>query len=185
VRYVGTPALPDHEPEVVRPDETLEPNATADEKKPNDKSTVSATVELLRGVRDSAGAFGPLKSLARSLCLVLDNCEVLHPSRTFHPPCLRSFQRTEVNECTIDSLAPRVKILSESLSDPILPGDINEKERAKKLEQSVHILQDRGPGLMHRVYQEAGRDQPGYELNGDQEGSRALPQKSQDCAGAE
>jgi len=86
-------------------------------------------------VRDSAGAFGPLKSLARSLCLILDNCEVLHSSRAFHPPCLWSFQRTDVNECAIESLAPRVKMLSESLSDPILPGDVNEKERAKKLEQ--------------------------------------------------
>jgi len=61
------------------PDETLEPSTAADEKQSNCKSSASATAELLRGVRDSTGAFGPLKSIARSLCFVLDNCKVKLP----------------------------------------------------------------------------------------------------------
>jgi len=81
---VETSALPDYGPEVVLPDETtLEPSAAADEKKSDYKRTASATAELLCGVRDSRGAFGPLKSVAGSLCIILDNCEVWPPSRTF------------------------------------------------------------------------------------------------------
>ena len=79
---VGISALPDHGPEVVRPDETLEPSAAADDKKPKSKSTASATAKLLREVRDSPGGFGPLKSVAKSLYSILDNCEVRPPSRT-------------------------------------------------------------------------------------------------------
>ena len=67
-----TSAIPDHAPE-----ETANPNAPANEKKSNWKSTASATAKLvLRGVRDSADAFGPLKSVAGGLCFILDNCEV-------------------------------------------------------------------------------------------------------------
>jgi len=73
---VETPALPDRGPDVVGSDENPEPGAAADEKKPNLKSTASATAELLRGVRDSAGAFGPLRSIARSLCFIIDDYEV-------------------------------------------------------------------------------------------------------------
>jgi len=40
-----------------------------------------------------------------------------------------------VNEHAIESLAPRVKRLSESLSVPISLGDVNEEERARKLER--------------------------------------------------
>ena len=52
-------------------------NAATDEHKSNWKSTafVSAIL-LLRGVRDSADAFGPLKSVAGGLCFILENCEV-------------------------------------------------------------------------------------------------------------
>jgi hypothetical protein len=50
------------------------------------KSTASATPNLiLRGVEESSGAYPPLKSVARCLCLVLDNCEVQPPSHTFNP----------------------------------------------------------------------------------------------------
>ena len=52
------------------------PNST-DEKKPDWKSAASATAKLfLRGVRDAADAFGPLKSIAGGLCFILENCEV-------------------------------------------------------------------------------------------------------------
>jgi len=55
-------------------------SAAADENKSDWKSTVSASTKLLlRGVRDSADAFPPLKSVAGGLCFILDNCEVRHP----------------------------------------------------------------------------------------------------------
>ena len=40
-------------------------------------STVTSSAKLiLRGVRDSADAFGPLKSVAGGLCFILENYEV-------------------------------------------------------------------------------------------------------------
>ena len=63
-----------------------------------------------------------------------------------------------MNKYAIESLAPRVKTLSESLSAPISPGDVNEEKRANKLERWAHILQDRESGLMHVGFQETGRD---------------------------
>ena len=49
----------------------------ADKKNSSWKSTAFATAKLLlRGVRDSADAFGPLKSVAGGLCFILENCEV-------------------------------------------------------------------------------------------------------------
>ena len=60
-----------------RPDESAGPSAAASEKKSSWKSTALATAKLLlRGVRDSADAFGPLKSVAGGLCFILENCEV-------------------------------------------------------------------------------------------------------------
>ena len=88
---VDTPALPDHVPEVVRPDESLEPSAVADENKSNAKPTVSPMAELLREVRDSPGGYGLFKSVAKSLCSILDNCAVWSPSRTLVSRCLCSF----------------------------------------------------------------------------------------------
>ena len=47
------------------------------------KSTVSATAKLLlHGVRESADAFGPLKSVAGGLCFILENYEV-RPSSAY------------------------------------------------------------------------------------------------------
>ena len=45
------------------------------------------------------------------------------------------FQRTKANREAIVSLAPRVKALSTSLCRFIIEGDIEERERRKKLEQ--------------------------------------------------
>ena len=58
------------------------PSVVPDENKSDRKSTVSASAKLLlRGVRDSADAFGPLKSIAGGLCFILENGEVkLSPS---------------------------------------------------------------------------------------------------------
>jgi len=91
---VDISALLDHGPEVpevARPDGTLELGTATDEKRSNYKPAASVTTELLRGVRDSAGAFGPLKFVAKSLCSVLDNCEVWPHSRRFDPQHSRSF----------------------------------------------------------------------------------------------
>jgi len=71
--------VPDHAPNV----ESVEPSAAVDEMTLGKKSTVSSTVELLRIVRDSANGFGPLKSVARGLCLVLENCGVCPLSHRF------------------------------------------------------------------------------------------------------
>jgi hypothetical protein len=65
------------------------------EKESGWKSTASATAKLLlRGVRDSADAFGPLKSVAGGLCFVLDNCEV-QPSSRIHLPTTLTGARSE------------------------------------------------------------------------------------------
>ena len=76
---IVTPAVPDPVREILHPSEN-EPNTT-DKSKSNWKSTASATAKLfLRGVRDSADAFGPLKSVAGGLCFILENCEVKSPA---------------------------------------------------------------------------------------------------------
>ena len=70
-------AVPDQTQREPSPDENTESNAAASDKKPNWKSTAYASAKLLlRGVRDSADAFGPLKSVVGGLCFILENCEV-------------------------------------------------------------------------------------------------------------
>jgi len=73
----GTSAVPDHASEDVLSTKCAEPNAGVNENKRDWKSTAYETAKLLlRGVRDSADAFPPLKSAAGGLCFLLDNCEV-------------------------------------------------------------------------------------------------------------
>ena len=59
-------------------EERVGPSAVSDENKPDWKS--GSAKLLLRGVRDSADAFGPLKAVAGGLCFILENCEVWFPS---------------------------------------------------------------------------------------------------------
>jgi len=67
-------------------DENVESSTAADENKSGWKSTASASAKLLlRGVRDSADAFGPLKAVAGGLCFILDNCEVSSLPHTISP----------------------------------------------------------------------------------------------------
>ena len=74
---VDTSIVFDYVPVTLHHDKSGEPSAAVDETKSNWKSTASATAKLLlRGVKDSADAFGPLKSVAGSLCFILENCEV-------------------------------------------------------------------------------------------------------------
>ena len=72
-------------------DESSRPSAVANGNKLDEKSTASASAKLvLRGVRDSADAFGPLKSIAGSLCFILENCEVRLPPHTLSTMLIRS-----------------------------------------------------------------------------------------------
>ena len=82
----GTSTIPDHLPDTLCPIESVELSAAVGNNNPDWKSTVSATAKLLlRGVRDSADAFGPLKSVAGGLCFILENCEVYpHVYYTVH-----------------------------------------------------------------------------------------------------
>ena len=120
--------------------EVLHPNKSelkiTDESKSNWKSTVSATAKLfLRGVRDSADAFGPLQSVAGGLCFILENCEVQPPFYVYCSRGLRVFQRTKANEQAIESLAPRVKTIFASLCKSVSEDDFKERERREKLER--------------------------------------------------
>ena len=57
-------------------DPVIGPSAV-NENKSKLKSLASSGAKLiLRGVRESSDAFGPLKSVAGGLCFILDNCEV-------------------------------------------------------------------------------------------------------------
>ena len=63
-------------------DPIVESSAT-DEKKSNLGSLASSGARfILNGIKESADAFGPLKSVAGGLCFILDNCEVCDS-----PPC--------------------------------------------------------------------------------------------------
>ena len=77
------------------------PSGAADKKKSDWKSTASASAKLaLRGVRDSADAFGPLKSVAGGLCFILENCEVWPFSRPYaiHNTYQRRSVRRRISE---------------------------------------------------------------------------------------
>ena len=58
-------------------DGTVGASVVADDNRPGWTSTASSLAKLvLRAVRDSADAFGPLKSVTGGLCFILENCEV-------------------------------------------------------------------------------------------------------------
>ena len=103
--------------------------------KPNWGSTASSSAKLvLRGVRDSADAFGPLKSVAGGLCFILENYEVQYlPSRTISKTYRP--QRTKANKQAIESLAPQVEELHDLLCKPVKEGDVKERERRARLER--------------------------------------------------
>ena len=127
----GPSAIPDRLVAVSRPNES----AAADENKPSWKfNAFSMAKLLLYGVRDSADAFGPLKSVESGLCFILENYEVRPSTSTIHN-AYGCPQRTEANKQAIESLAPRVKALAELLCAPVSEGDVEERERRAKLEQ--------------------------------------------------
>jgi hypothetical protein len=113
----------------------LDPGS-ASEDTSNQKSTAPTTPNaILRGIAESSDTYLPLKSVAKRLCSILDNCEVQSPYHIFSPHCLQLCQRTGVNERAIESLASRVEALSRSLCTPIHASDINERERENDLKQ--------------------------------------------------
>ena len=123
-------------PGVPHPNENAKPSVATGEKNLNWKSTASATAKLLlRGVRDSADAFGPLKAVAGGLCFVLENCEVRPSSCIPYPQRSQVPQRTKANRQAIEALAPRVNALSASLYAPLSEGDAKEDARRKELGQ--------------------------------------------------
>ena len=133
---VDTSIVPDDAPEIARADESLEPSVVVNENKSGWKSRASATAKLiLRGVRDSADAFAPLKSVAGGLCFILENYEVRLSSLIHYPRRLQVLQRTKANRQTIESLAPRIRALLESLCAPVSEGDTREKPRRNILER--------------------------------------------------
>ena len=133
---IDTSTVPDNVQEDPRPDESAKPNAAANENKRDWKSAASAAAKLLlRGVRDSSDAFGPLKSAAGGLCFILENWEVRPTSPVSCLPYSQASQQMKANTQTIESLAPRVKTLSELLCETSPEGDIKEGARRKKLER--------------------------------------------------
>ena len=52
-----------------------------------------------------------------------------------YPQSLQVPQRMKANKQAVESLAPRVKKLAETLCKPASKGDVNERERRQKLEQ--------------------------------------------------
>ena len=64
----------------VEPSNTAVQQSAVDENESNLLSLASSGAKLfLRGVRESADAFGPLKAVAGGLCFILENCEVWTP----------------------------------------------------------------------------------------------------------
>ena len=90
---------------------------------------------LLHGVRDSADAFGPLKSIAGGLCFILENYEVRPSSISIVCSAYRCPQQTEANKQAIESLAPWLKVLAELLCVTIPEGDVEEQERRERFGQ--------------------------------------------------
>ena len=95
--------------------------------------SAAAKSDLYR-VKESPNAYPPLKSIAGHLWYILDNCEVWQPTHMFNVQYLWSYQKMAVNQAAIESLAPRVRTLSDSLRNPFTEGDVNERRREKKRE---------------------------------------------------
>ena len=81
---VDSPMPPHCVQEAPHPSKDVDLSPAKEENKSGWKSTVPPMVELLHGVRDSANGFGPLKSVAKDLCLILESCSVWLPSHIFN-----------------------------------------------------------------------------------------------------
>jgi len=90
---IEVPAIPSCVLGPPRSGESIDLGLTADESKSDRGSNMSAMAKLLCGVRDSANSFGPLRSIARDLCLILEYCEVCPPSYVFNLGYLQPFSK--------------------------------------------------------------------------------------------
>ena len=77
---------------------------------PKSKSNIvslasSAAKMTLRGVKEAADAFPPLKSATAALCFILDNCEVLSTSRALDNVylCFLEHDGVSPNDRIVDS----------------------------------------------------------------------------------
>ena len=84
----GASTVPNHLPEALHPDKVVKLSVATHEGDLNRRSALSATASLLHGVRDTTSGFVPLKSVAGTLCLILENCEVWTSFHTFSMQCL-------------------------------------------------------------------------------------------------
>ena len=109
--------------------------ATADNTQQNPESVATTVAKsVLHQVKESPNAYPPLKSIAGYLWHILDSCEVWSPSHIFNLCHLQLLQQTMVNQQAIALLAPRIRILSESLREPFTTGDVNERRREEERE---------------------------------------------------
>jgi len=82
--HIDTPAVPGGVQKALPPLPNEGKPSGADQGGSNSKPLASSAAKLfLRGVKESADAFPPLKSVAGGLCYILDNCEV-RPSSGIH-----------------------------------------------------------------------------------------------------
>ena len=103
-------AVLDHAQKELLPDKNTESDAATNEKKSGWKATAFASAKLLlRGVRDSADAFGPLKSVAGDLCFILENCEVwFSPARAITTlTCTPANERERANDRVVGTPGER------------------------------------------------------------------------------
>ena len=99
-------------------------------------SVLSATAKLfLRGTKESADAFPPLKSVVGGLCFIVDSFEVCQLYSIHYPQSLLVPQQTNANKKAVKSLVPRVTALFASLCRPVPEGDMKEELRRKELQQ--------------------------------------------------
>jgi hypothetical protein len=101
------------------------------------KSIAAATAGLvLRGAKESADAFPPLKSALGALCFIMDNCEVpANPYTTGSGTLIFSLQKTMACRKKVESLIPRVEGLGQSLNGPVPDGEVKEEERREVLKR--------------------------------------------------
>jgi hypothetical protein len=133
--------IPDHVREPVKSStHALDPGAASEDTLSRASTAPTTPNVVLREVAESSNAYPPLKSVARCLCIILDNCKVRSTSHTLNLKYSQLYQQMEVTELVIKSLAPRIKTLSKSLCTPIPVDDVNERERENELEQYVQTL---------------------------------------------
>ena len=74
---INNSVVPDYVQRVLSTDEKAPGSTDKNTSWKSAASTASATAKLiLRGVKESADAFGPLKAVVGGLCFLLENCEV-------------------------------------------------------------------------------------------------------------